>query len=432
MFLWVLLLGIRVGEATMPGPPVEELDQPGDLFCIGVSNADGLANRIEVVSGLPYGIWGFAETQMTHKQAAYFTGALRKRRKEEGMETYVAVGSDIPCRKHSSTSGCWSGVAAVSHVPVREIHVPWPSLQYSTGRVLIVGSHFRNTVLTGAVVYGYANSQTHAAPTRQTNLLLRTLTSEIVLGRGGCRYIMGDMNQNRIPHEQVEIWKQNGWQEVQSIAEIQFGHEQCPTCKSKTFQDQLWISPELAHCLRRVQVCDSLFPTHAAVAAYFDLGKAEQLRYEWPAPAFIPWHNVSTEDWKESWQNANPWRWEANLTSSLEAWSERFENSLDGYVNTDGMTVLPKACKGRGKLKQPILRPCAAPILRPSRPSEPRMAHELLGRRVQLWFRQLRRFHAMKAALLAGKTTIAARSHRASLWCAIKQAHGFRHGFRAW
>ena len=432
MFIWVTLLGVRIGEAATPGPLVAELQESGNLFCIGTTNADGLSNRVEEVSRLPFGIWGFAETQMTHRQAAFFTGSLRKRRKEDGLDTFVAVGSDIACRKHSSSSGCWSGVAAVGHVPLREIKISWPDLHYSTGRVLLVGSKFQGRDLTGAVVYGYANSQTHVGPTRQTNELLRTLTAEVVLGRGGCRYIMGDMNQNRMQHEQTEVWRRYGWQEVQSIAEDQFGHEPCPTCKGKTFQDQLWVSPELARCLKSVQVCDSLFPTHAAVAAYFDLGLADRHHYEWPAPAFIPWSKVDTEGWKASWSTTGEWKWGPDVSRSMEAWSERFEKSLDGFVESDGMKDLPRVCKGRGRIRQPMLRRCVAPLSRPSRMGDHVMAHELLGRRVHLWFRQLRRFQALKDSLVANKDSHNARSHRASLWGAIKNAHGFRHGFRKW
>lgn len=146
------LLGIRVGEAATPGPRVLEFSEEEELLCIGVGNPDGLASRVASVAEFPWGLWGFAETQMTRQRAQKFAGDVRRARRTHGREAFVVTGSDIPRRSGSADAGAWSGVALVGDVPVRAVRIPWPDLIYSTGRVLISNAQVEGVSITGAVL----------------------------------------------------------------------------------------------------------------------------------------------------------------------------------------------------------------------------------------------------------------------------------------
>ena len=159
-FWWLCtfaLLGVRVGEAATPGPQVLEFSEDDELLCIGVGNPDGLASRVDSVAECPWGLWGFAETQMTHQRAHRFAGELRRVRKLQGREAFVVTGSDIPRRTGSVEAGAWSGVALVGHFPVRAVHIPWPDLMCSTGRVLLATTTVEGASITGAVLYGFCS-----------------------------------------------------------------------------------------------------------------------------------------------------------------------------------------------------------------------------------------------------------------------------------
>lgn len=65
-----LMLCIRVGEATNPGPQ-------GTPFHLGTINPTGLLGKGEVVSHLPRGAWGVTETHVTIPGVKRFRTELR-------------------------------------------------------------------------------------------------------------------------------------------------------------------------------------------------------------------------------------------------------------------------------------------------------------------------------------------------------------------
>ena len=440
-FCWILRLIIfwctmffsfRIGEAANPGPVVEELDHSNEYFCLSTSNPDGLRSRVDIVETMPWGMHGFAETQMTHQQARVFLGSLRSKRRQSGREAFMVTGSDIPTRQANSESGGWSGVAMVGHFPLRELQLTWPDMAYSTGRVVVVAMEVRGVPITGAVIYGFAHSQTHQHPGAQTDELLRVLSQELILGRGGCRFVMGDFNESRHEHPQKMFWRHRGWQEVQSAMASRGEHTMQPTCKGSTYQDQLWCSPELLQHLKKVEVADTYWPTHSVVAGFFDFGTYQQSTQSWVQPAFIPWGNVDLDSWRESHDRMEEWQWASDTTVAMREWSQRFEVSLHGHLPGHDQKLLPKACMGRSSQTEPELRRLAAPLTRPSREGEVRRNHDLLGRKVMLWFRQLRRLQSLKMSLKNRKLTDEACLYRTGLWQSILRSHGFKGGFRSW
>lgn len=141
---------------------------------------------------------------------------------------------------------------------------------------------------------------------------------------------MGDFNQGGTEFASQAVWRHHGWREAQELLSDQFGWEIVPTCKGSTVQDQIWLSPELASALKKVEVCD-YFPTHSAVAAFFDFRQLSTHLQEWPMPAFIPWSKVELDQWHSSCAQSADWQWGSNLTEDFGKWCGRFESSLDGH-----------------------------------------------------------------------------------------------------
>ena len=149
-------------------------------------------------------------------------------------------------------------------------------------------------------------------------------------------------------------------------------------------------------------------------------------------PAFIPWSKVELDQWHSSCAQSADWQWGSNLTEDFGKWCGRFESSLDGHGHYPGGRALPRAFRGRGSRLETVGRRKQIRLLRPSRKGECEMSDEMLGHRVQQWFRQLRRFQSMVHAVRAGKQSMEALLYRAQLWGKIRRAEGFEGGFLAW
>lgn len=317
----------------------------------------------------------------------------------------------------------------VGHLPVKELAVPWPELTYSTGRVVMAHTRIGELDLVGATIYGFARSPTHPDATAKTAALLKVVTQELILGRTGCRFVLGDFNEGAHEHQIKETWRLHGWREVQELWQEWYGDPEISTCKGSTKQDQIWLSPELQACLKLVEVCSELFPSHAAVAAFLDLGLMDTHQQEWPQPAFIPWTDIDVDQWHASIPVGSPWG--DDLTKDFGAWARRFEDSLDGFVG-HRRQALPRACKGRGNRLHTSSRPVMPRPLRSSRHGEVVQSHSFLGRKTNQWFRQLRRLQALCQSLRAANQSVNAQVYRTQLWRSILRAPGFAHGFPQW
>ena len=148
----------------------------------------------------------------------------------------------------------------------------------------MIARHFLEAVqFQVATVYGYPSGPTWPDAKNRTDSMLRCLTQEVVLGSGGLRAIAGDFNHDFDSLEQCAMWRNNGWVELQSLAEALWGVEPRPTCKHATRRDFIWLSPEAAACCVQVSVLD-VFQEHSTLIAGFSLPSHAVSEITWPLP----------------------------------------------------------------------------------------------------------------------------------------------------
>lgn len=97
---WILcLVGLRVGEAKVPGPL---------NFRLGVCNPNGLANKAALFAMQESDVWCVSETHLT-------AGGIKQFRRElsdlGSAFRWVVHGSPVLPRLEGSTVGQWAGVA---------------------------------------------------------------------------------------------------------------------------------------------------------------------------------------------------------------------------------------------------------------------------------------------------------------------------------
>ncbi|CAE7270136.1 aquIMA [Symbiodinium sp. CCMP2592] len=409
----------RFGEASHPGP------EP--LVSFGTSNPSGLRGKEQHAADLGPGVWHFSETQLS---AVGFTSSSRAIKALTGnmhRDVRIFAGAPAPLRPGSLSAGSWTGVLTMSDFPCRPVQLQWLHDSFHTGRVQAVQHVVHGTSVFTANVYGYPSGKTFVDARARTERLLETLTHELVLGRKGIRLISGDFNHWHDNLDQVQLWKQQGWIEVQDLAEQRWHRPLVPTCKGSTHRDFIFLSPEAAALCHDVRVID-VFAEHATVIAGMRLTGVHR-PMSWPLPSEIPWQSVSVSAWQHACQPI-PLQ-EPNSTRWLQSFARDFERSLNGFVKDSPGGQLPHRCHGRAQRLSPDH---AAQVLppKPARPGEESAHHDLLSLEVKRWFQQLRRLQSLDHALKAGNPSPSAVEYRLGLWRSIVASKGFHPTFADW
>ena len=415
---------MRVGEARNPGPDVQYTS-----LQIGTTNPTGLRGKESLLMEAGEGIWHLSETQLSQATQASTRRAFRSLGTACNRRVRPIFGAPAEVRTNSRWAGSWTGVLIASDFPSQQLTLPWPDGVYETGRVTTALHMVCGLPLLSAAVYGYPKSAAHPRARDQTDALLQTLTTELVLGRSGPRIICGDLNHDQHVLSELDVWRSRGWVEAQTLASERWMQAPTPTCKGVTHRDFLFLSPEAAALCHRVQVLDH-FQEHSTVVASLRVPAQAQVLHAWPRPSLVPWTDVDIQAWQAGGSHApvearDPTEW-------FQAFSSAWETSLDGFVSEAPSCRLPQACHGRARRLKPQTRPEVSRIPRASRPSEVTLQNDLCGAEVKRWFQQLRRLQSLSHALAAGKTTPAAVHYRSSLWGAILGAKGFQGGFAHW
>ena len=410
---------LRLGEAEHPGP---------DLW-IGTSNPSGLRGKEESYFELPVGIWGISENHLTHLNQRDADSTTRRLSHEYDRHLHLVHGAPVGPRTASSQAGTWAGVSTITDLPCRSLSIPWPNSEHALGRAQMLQLWFGPFQMEGANVYGWPRSPTWPRAAEATETMLQHITQELVLSRTGPRFIVGDFNCKSHESPSMTLWKTQGWVEVQEWAFHKYGRPYTLTSKNTNILDYVFLSPELAQYLTRVDAW-TLFADHTTIGACLDLPVRQVEQQVWQMPAYIPYDKVDMKLWHKTATSSmhNP---ALSPDEAFRAFSLAFEDSFGGAIDAPGAT-LPPSCRGRGQRCAPEKRPPQCPILKPSRPGEVQQSSCFLGRTVHKWFMQLRRMQSMLHALKAGKTTWDAIIYRTELWRAIRKAKGFEGGFVRW
>ena len=227
---------------------------------------------------------------------------------------------------------------------------------------------------------------------------------------------------------QTQIWRQQGWIEIQDLAWQRWGHIPAHTCKDATRRDFLYLSPEVAALCSDSAVLE-IYQEHSTVAARVVIASnAGAVRY-WPRPAEIPWNGIALDGLNGS--SHVPLPPYPDSSRRFQQHAQLFEQSLNGHVASPG-GQLPACCFGRAKFTSPMAKDLRVQASRASRAGDEVLQSDLLSLEVRRWFKQLRRLQSLRQALQRPSYTLSALEYRGNLWACIKQAPGFHRGFVSW
>lgn len=407
---------LRVGEAKTPGPE----------FAIGTFNSCGLLNKGGYLAELKPGVYGATETHLTRGGQQRIHSELQ----HNVPGARIVHGHEVRSlsNKLGAIGGRSSGVALISHAPIRGLPSQWDDCLWKSSRIQAAAVFANPIWLKIGVCYGYATDPNNQETIQATDKLLEQLTQRIVYDAQGPRAIVGDFNNAKLPFQQILKWKQAGFIDLQSYAYSAWGQEIKPTSRHRTTIDHVWVSKELLPFLQRVEVEDTLFPDHAMVTGYFDGFQKFNAISVWPKPVPLPWESLS-EELEDAAVRSSPLK-ATNSQEVYESIMHRLEDSVDSALRQQGSHGLLPQQRGRATRLAPVT--CHHPVVPLRRSRKHEVQVEFMGENFNhvQWCRQVRRLQSLHQSFRR-PTTPAKQHEREMQWQAIKSAKGFQGGFAA-
>ena len=408
---------LRIGEASNPGP-----------MCVGCINPTGLLSKATAVSGLPHGVWGVAESQLTNQGLSQFRSELNFCKSK--FKFWAGKPAHRKSNSLGSVGGKCMGVGVLTDLPARNMQVDWPVELHNEARTHCTAVYVNGIWMKVGVFYGYAKNPKNVLTRKKSDELLSLLTDRIVYNSFGPRIIMGDFNQGIHDLPQTKLWAQEGFVEIQQWAKLRWNYDIHATCKGKTTKDFVWVSREVLPFVADVCVDSTWFADHSIVYAKLtSLPKQEPVPL-WRQPKPIPWKEISTpiDDHLENWNAPD-----VSLLSSdecIQVVMNTMEETADRALKASGKGGLLSSQKGRCTTLEVHCGHHHTSPIKASRSGE--FKPSFLGEHFQhqLWLRQLRRLQSLTSLLKSGSLTPSKIDHGTALRQAILAAPGFKGGFQ--
>ena len=416
LYFLTLVVGVRFGEASHPGPRSKVT--PRD-FCIGCFNPSGLAGKAQVINQyLSHGdLWSIAETHLTTKSVSSFRRGLRV---AQSPYRYLITGHPVPVRAHSQTSGGWKGVAALSKHPTRALPVAWDPDISASSRVLVTSTLLHDMWVTMGTMYGESAGTWHPQYLHHNDQLLHAVATQVCLYSTGLRVVAGDFNLKEHDVAAFQILESAGFRDIQSIASDRWGHQIQNTCKCSTRVDFMYISPELQTLLMSVEIDDTTWPDHSVLQARFRGSVHDIPRFVWKQPQELSWPQFAFDPIEPVASGHATRRYAA------------FWHEVESAADAASKVPIPQASRGRAQTMAPqkVVGQTHAPMKAPRAGD---LAPNFTGMSVQHahWYKQARRLQAYVRFVRSRKPE-ADPCHAANVWNAITRAKGFDPGFSEW
>eukprot|EP00435_Cladocopium_sp_Y103_P070778 s19_g36.t1 len=200
------------------------------------------------------------------------------------------------------------------------------------------------------------------------------------------------------------------------------------TCKGKTVEDHLFVSPELAMYLHSTFVDATYFKDHAVLGARFtSLGAPPRLPL-WRIPKAIEWKGVPDIPSQAPVAVSMP----QDPSDRYEQIFQQLEYEVDATLAKSHKPKLLEKQKGRGRTREVHLcTSCEAPP-RKGRPGDVAPEFHGIDTSHARWLRQMRRLVSFANLNKIEMLTDAQSLHCKKLWESIAQASGFSPSFSAW
>ena len=298
----------------MPGPHV-----------FANANTTGLMGKGATLAALTQHSATYA-VQETHLTAQGI-GRFKKELTWQKTNLNMTHGAPAPPKNQSQKTlgGKHTGVAFVSHYPLRNLVHHWSDEDYSTGRCLATAAYINQRWATMGTVYGFSEGAHSVEVQQHTDKLLQGLTSRVVHGATDLRMVSGDWNLERGNIPQADQWEAHGWLEAQQLAYLKWQKPYQCTCKKSTIKDYLYLSPEMIPFVTDVQLNWTTFPDHAVILVTLSDIDRPPIVPMWRKPKPIQWPN-----------NTNQWpTWECQVTpmENMDDWYQSLWNDVEDYAD---------------------------------------------------------------------------------------------------
>lgn len=406
----------RIGEAANPGP------REAPECTIGTINPTGALGKAEELCALTPGVWGITESHLTSLGCDRF----KKELKFQGFNGQFIPGFPVePVSKTPGTiGGKASGVGILTTHPTRMLTNDWPQETWETSRIQAVASLIHHHWIHIGVAYGYSHNASTKEGRDRTDGLLKHLTNRIVHQASGFRVIMGDLNQLDNQVEQIKIWKDHGFADLQQLALQRWQQPIQATCKRSTTKDFIFISKELQPYLQRVWVDPDCFADHATVEGTFTLPGPPRPFDLWVKPMPLPWDDMDHDQLAKNTvaiDDADP--------DPVHAIFHAMEQSFDKALSHMGKQPLSQGHFGRStQVSTTRCQHHPAPVRR-SPPHEYQIQYHGCNWKHAKWCSQLRRLSSYLKLISHPESGGRLQADVVMLWKKIKGAPGFPGGF---
>ena len=408
---------IRLGEAAVPGPHV-----------FANANTTGLMGKSATLAALsPFSAtYAVQETHLT----AQGIGRFKKELTWQNTNFHFTHGAPAPPKNQSirTLGGKQTGVAYVSHFPLRNLVHHWSPEDFATGRCLATAAFINQRWVTMGTVYGYSEGAHSVEVQQHTDRLLQGLTSRIVNGSTGMRMISGDWNLERSNLPQADHWEAQGWVEAQQLAYLRWQKPLQCTCRKTTIKDYLYLSPEMVPYVEDIQLNWTTFPDHAVILVTLsDIDR----------PPLVPmWRKPKPIQWPKLPQQEQPWICQAAPQDDMDRWYqslwEDVEHFADHVHTLVGLPKLQAHQRGRAATKEVVWsRGQTAPV-KPNRRGDVQSELACSNMTHSRWTKQIRRLQHFSRIARSTEDTVNVMEHKANLWRKIRFATGFGTDFAEW
>ena len=408
--LWVFVC-CRVGEASHPGPNMSD----GSSWSVGLCNPSGVNNKISQLNQLQGEAWFICETHLSKFGVSRFRkGLLASRSKYR----YFVHGAPCAVRSNSEV-GCYSGVGALSQVPMRALPQSFCQEAFATARIQVVGFVVQGVWVQAGVMYGYPDSQQFHERSFQTDSLLHELVDRIAIQGHGPRLICGDFNHGVDDLHNCSRLRQLGFCEAQQFALQRWGLPIQSTSRGSVPIDQMWLSPEMQHMLCRVEIRDCEWADHASIVCHFQGDSSFLQSLHWRMPQQLRW--------PEQWEITPSVEWHHDPSLAYACFWNQVETGASMLVGQ-----VQKSSLGRGMTLESRPKVVQVPPCKIAREGDFQPSYHGPSIKHLQWVKQLRRCQSLRRLLQSQCINQVHRIRLAEVWAAIRRAPGFPGGFGLW
>ena len=439
------LIGVRVGEASHPGP-----GDPGAAnVVLAVINPTAILNKADTLPQLCSHVVVASETAATNAVQRLMSSPLR------ALGFKAVWGPPCPERLHHDTGraslrGSAVGTALFSRLPCRPSIDAFEPCVAATCRLSEAFVRFHSVEVKILSLYGWPKCLPEAAA--KNNWLLTQALNRILTSKTPA-IVAGDFNDDPCNCPVWQTFRELGYHELGQFASSALGLRLPPTCKGSTRYDTCLLPASLLQFVTHADVLTSchLYDAHAPMRVHFCMPGQAPIPQMWRLPRSFQLLGVDPALLQDTYASVSAAVRPA-LTSptsdvgpQLRAWSAAVEQAVEDALaqahavdpNQQPHAKLPASCRGRCAERKPVGRVLPS-LPRNGRLGDPQPVAETTALPARQRLRQCRRLVSLYRNLGAW--------HRKSSpgpgtpwpvsleqeWHAIRAAKGYSMPFLEW